>query len=176
MALIIDASVEGASSNAFVTLAEATAFMEARLNGALWTAASVDDTNRAIVEATRELSSRQWVGQRTTTTQALAWPRAWALDIDIPWGGNPYFVSSAIPQRVKDATCELAFQFIKAGTTDVAALDPNIQVIQKVVGPLSTTYAAPYQRAQGLDRYPSVMRYIRPMLASSGASVDVVRG
>lgn len=176
MPIAIDATPGGASANAFVTLAEVQAYMDGRLNGDLWAAASTDTQNRAIVEATRELSARAWVGQRTTTTQALSWPRAWACDPDIRWGGNPFYDSTIIPQRVKDGTSELAFQFINAGTTDVAAIDPKQNVIEKTVGPLTTRYSEPYQRAQGLGRFPSVMRYIRPLLMGSPNSAEVIRG
>jgi hypothetical protein len=82
-----------------------------------------------------------------------------------------------VPQRVKDAACELAFQFVKAGTSDIVALDPTIGITQKVVGPLSTTYASPGQRAQGLWRFPSVTRFLRGLLAATpSANSTIVRG
>lgn len=176
MTLVIDATVGGASSNSFVTLAEATTYMEARLNGSTWTSATTDNQNRALVEATRELSSREYTGMKASSTQALQWPRSFAVNPDINWVGNPFYASDIIPQRVKDATCELAFQFLKAGTTDIAALDPKQYVTQKTVGPISTSYAEPFYKPQGLGRFPSVMRYIKPLLTGSNNSAEVIRG
>ena len=43
-------------------------------------------------------------------TQALVWPRQWALDPDAAWPDTTYFSTTEIPQRVKDACCELALQ------------------------------------------------------------------
>lgn len=176
MTLVLDDSVGGASANTFASLAEATAYMDSRLNGSAWTSATEDDQNRALVEATRELSAMAWKGQRVTETQALAWPRAWVETPDAAWPGVSYIDSSVIPQAVQDATCELAFQFLKAGTTDLAVIDPNDNVRVKTVDVLTTEYFEPYQRKLGLARFPRILNLIRPLLAASGSSVPVVRG
>jgi hypothetical protein len=76
---------------------------------------------------------------------------------------------------VKDATCELAFQFILAGTTDVAALEGTAGIKSETVGPISVEYDT-YSRAKGLARYPRVMDYIRPLLATVASTTPVVRG
>jgi hypothetical protein len=176
MAVSITATSGSATANSFVTLAEMATFMEARLNAALWDAAIVDTQNRALVEATRELSSLTWPGGRSTTTQALAWPREWVQNPDSTPFTWSYYTTTEIPQRVKDATCELAFQFVNAGTTDVAALDPNVGVIEKTIDVLTTRWQ-PYQKpAVGLARYPRVMNYIRPLLLAVGATTPTVRG
>lgn len=174
MAVTIVATVGAADANSYVTLIEAEAYMESRRNASLWDAATTDSKNRALVEATRDLSTRTYDGDRVTTTQALAWPRQWAPDPDSPTGD--YFLSTVVPQRVKDATCELAFQFVKAGTTDVAALDPNDGVIEKTVDVLKTRWAEPHTRAKGLARYPRVYELIRPLLLAPGATVRLLRG
>lgn len=176
MAVTIDATAGGASSNSFATLAEAEAYMVGRLNGSLWDAATDDNKNRALVEATRELNALAWEGDRVDTTQALAWPRQWAVNPDDP--SLDYYDLTEIPDRVKWATEELAFQFIKAGTTDVAALDSADNVIRKKVDVLETEYSEPYARARGLDRYPRVMNWVRPLLSGNpgGVVVRTLRG
>jgi hypothetical protein len=175
MAVTIDATVGGASSNSFVTLAEADTYIEGRLNASAWDDASDDSCNRALVEATREISSLTgWYGSRVTDTQALSWPRDFC---PIPDGANGwYYENTLIPQAVKDATMELAFQFLNAGTTDIASLDSNIGIIEKTVDVLTTRYAEPYQRAQGLKRYPRVWRLLSPLLEVTGSQINVVRG
>ncbi len=252
MPLVIDATVGGASSNSFVTLAGAQAYMDSRLNVDAWTGTATDETitvvapgaltgatsvpvaplpialeigdlitfgtaqvvviaaaaavddqaitvetllfdllagteatvsgantanqKIALVEATRELSAKLWVGSKSNTAQALAWPRIFATDPDISWSGTPYFASDIIPQRIKDATSELALQFLKGGTTDIASLDSTYNVKVKTVDVLTTEYFEPQQRAIGLNRYPSVMRFIAPLLEGSGLMVPIIRG
>ena len=173
MSVVIDATAGGASANSFVTLAEAQAYMDARLNGDTWTAASTDTQNRALVEATRDISNKDFGGRRVTVTQSLSWPRWGALDPDQPYGW--LFDSTIVPTRVKNATCELAFQFVNYGTTDLATYDPNAGVIEKTVDVLTTRWQ-PFARPQGLTRFPRVLDYIRPLLVSSGATIRSVRG
>lgn len=179
MALTIVATAGSASGNSFVTEAEAISYMAARLNPDSWItfngSACTEDEKKALIEATRELDPLMWGGRRATDTQRLAWPRLWAPDPDSPI--RSYYDSDVIPQRVKDATCELALQFVKAGTTDVAAYDSALNVVEKTVDVLHTRYAEPHQRPHGLARYPRVMKYIAPLLSGRSSSVvRVVRG
>lgn len=174
----IVSTVGGSTANAFVSVLEADAYCDARLNASAWTDEDDDDQKaRAIIEATRELNRPTYLGTRVSSSQALQWPRAFALDPDAAWpAGNIYISSTIVPQRIKDATCELALQFLKAGTSDVAALDANAQIIEKTVGPLTTRYADPAMKRVGLDRYPRVLELIAPLLMGSSNSAEVIRG
>ena len=140
MAITIVATAGSASANSFITLAEAETYMEGRGNKALWTAASDANKNIALAEATQEISLREYSGARTDDTQALSWPRQWANNPDDPV--QSYFDNDVVPTRIKNATAELAFQFIKAGTTDVAALAAAANVKRKQVDVLVTEYFA----------------------------------
>jgi len=179
MPLVIDASVGGQAANSFVTEAEAIAFAATRLNLIGWTtvagAVATETEKAALIEATREISSLIFQGYRTDSSQALAWPRQVALNPD---AGSSYYTlydSGIIPQRVKDATCELAFEFLKAGTTDIATLDSSLDILRKKVDVVETDYAAPSQRAQGLGRFPRVMRPLSPLLGIASGQVRMVR-
>lgn len=179
MSITIVATVGSASANSFVTEAEAIAYMATRLNASTWTtvtgATCTETEKAALVESTRELSHLSWTGARVDSTQILSWPRQWAVDPDSPNGAWSYYSTTAIPQRVKDACCELAFQFVKAGTTDLAAVDPNAGVIEKTVSVLTTRWQ-PFARPTGLARFPSVLRFIKPLLTSQSGIVPTVRG
>ena len=175
MAVVIDATVGGASANSFVTLAEAQTYCDATLNESLWESATTDSKNRALVAATRWLNLLSWVGSNVTTTQALNWPRQWAINPDVVFFAWNYYDTSTIPTRVKNATCELALQFIKAGSTDIAALDPQVGVTEKTVDVITTRWAVG-QRPTGINRFPAVMRFIRPLLNGSGNGSTLVRG
>lgn len=170
-------SAGSASANAFVSQDDADTYLDNRLNSSSWSGASDDDKARALIEATRDLSVLNWDGRRVDDTQSLAWPRQLVHDPDDPNYG--YFGSTEIPQRVKDATCELALEFLKAGTSDVAARDSSAYVVEESVGPVSTRYAEPYYKiTEGMARYPRVLKLIKPLLAESLGSnqVRLVRG
>lgn len=184
MSATLNADVGAADANAFVTAQEFFDYVSTRLNADAGLVA--DDTRtRAIIEATRDLSALIYTGSRVDSTQALSWPRSYAIDPDAP-AIDPItlgdltapgtFADDVIPQRVKDATCELALQYLKAGTNDLASLDPGIGVIRKKVDVLETEWASPTLRAQGLARFPRVMALISPLLdTGSVGGLTVVR-
>lgn len=177
----IVATAGSATANSFVSEDDAEEYMDARLNASAYTDADSDDQARALIEATRELTVLLYGGTRTDSTQRLAWPRTYAVNPDLPDAtlvttATNYFDDDEIPQRIQDATCELALEFLKSGTTDVAGQDKSLLVISKTVGPISTDYAEPYARAQGLSRYPRVMALIGPLLdASATGGLELVR-
>ncbi len=171
------ATVGGASANSFVTVAECDSYCDARLNADAWNGQDDDDVKaRAVLEATRELSAKAWIGTRSSSTQALSWPRSFAINPDVSWASWAYYDSTTIPQRVKDATCELALQFLNGGTTDISAQDATLNVRVKTVDVLTTEYFEPGQRQQGLSRFPSVLRFVQPLLIGGGISVPMQRG
>ncbi len=179
MPITIVETVGAANANSFVSEAEMTAYCDARLNATIWTDAAAQLP--ALVEATRELSLLLYVGSRTDSTQALSWPRVYAPDPDAPWIEQigdallAYFADDEVPQRVKDATCELALQFLLAGTTDLASADPNQGVVRKKVDVLETEWASPQSRASGLSRFPRVLALVGPMLETTGGGLTLER-
>ena len=179
MAITIVATVGSATANSFVTEVEQIAYMAAHLNASTWTSVSgstcTETEKAAMVEATRELSSMSWKGSRVDTTQILSWPRQWVEDPDTPNFAWSYFSTTVVPTRVKNAACELAFQFLKAGTTDIAAADPALGVIEKTVDVLTTRWNS-YQRPTGMAGFPSVMRFIKPLLCGRSFQTPLVRG
>lgn len=182
MSLDIDASAGGAAANSFVSVADADAYLETRLNADAWNApASDDDKSRALQEATRELNALQWDGgtngRRTSSSQALAWPRTYAENPDAAWNATTcYFDSTAVPQWLKDATCELALEFLRAGTADIANNNRDAAIIEETVGPLTTRWANQASNGvEGLKRFRSVWRLIARYVVGGSGSVRLVR-
>ena len=118
-------TIGGATSNSYITLAEASDYFEARLDGESWFDESDDRHKQALITATRKLNGLNWLGDRVTTTQVLAWPR-----IDVPkrdsagvctygWGGylysgyGDYYRSDEIPDLIKEAQAEFAFALLE---------------------------------------------------------------
>jgi len=174
MAITIVDTVGGASSNSFVLLSEWSTYMEGRLNSTKFDDATTDSKNRALAEATRYLSALAWKGYRVTATQALSWPRQWAHDPDSPT--QDYYDTDVVPVRVDRATFELALEFLRAGTSDVASLPGDQLIKRERIDVIETEYMDSHARPKGLQRYPAVMREIGQLLAGSSLTTPVVRG
>jgi hypothetical protein len=175
MALVVDSSPGSASANSFVSLADAAAYLNGRLNAGAWDAADDDTRARALIEATRELNLLAYRGTRATSTQALAWPRAWAPDPDAPAGALGYYAADVLPRRLQDATIELALQLVAAGTMDLAVADPDAGLVERTVDVITSRWSV-YHRPTGLQRFPRVLALLRPLLCGGGTNAPVVRG
>lgn len=188
----IVATVAGISSNSFCTLAEAETYLSARLNATAWTAAVDDSKNMALLEACRDLSGLGcWRGRRVNDTQALSWPRDYVPDpdnpdnegllvtgyqvLEAPFSTIVYYLTTIVPVRVKDAQIELALEYLRAGSSDVAGLDPSSNIKSEKVDVIETVYVGQGQRVTGLVRYPRVMARIGPLLEPTKIGMTVVR-
>ena len=126
--LIVETGAIVAGANTYVSLADAELYMEARLDVAIWDAATDDLKNRSLAQATRTIDSRTtWKGYEVSPNiQTLDWPRS---DVQ---NGVDVFASDDVPSDVADATCELAL-FLLSGdrTTDSASSGLNSIVLGK---------------------------------------------
>lgn len=103
--IVIDATIGGAASNSFITLAEANEYNHARPFHVKWDRITDDDEkNAALVWSSRILSHYKWKGVIASQTQALTWPRANTYDKD-----NREYASDALPEWLKVSCAELAF-------------------------------------------------------------------
>lgn len=141
MPLPFDATVGGANSTSYLTVAEAQEYFDERRLASLPEWDDADPSQEAaLVQATqtidlfftarrrleydscncaRYITNPAWTGSPATTTQRLAWPRNGMFDRN----GNP-IPNNIIPQELKDAVAELAGQLCKEDTT----LDNDIRV------------------------------------------------
>jgi len=150
----IDATIGGASSNSYETLAEANTYFDERLPLPTPWVASGDEAIRALIMATRVLNSmaqpkktlrkcgdckgyytsKTWTGSPASATQRLAWPRVGMFDAN----GNP-IPENVIPQALKDAESELAGQLKMSDTTlDNSAVAQGIKSVS--AGSVSVTF------------------------------------
>jgi hypothetical protein len=110
MPTAIDATVGGAASNSYTTLAYITQYWEDSLYGAPWTDATPEQQTQAALEATRRLETYLvWYGTKATAAQALAHPRLGLVDRH----GEP-IPSTAIATEVTEAQAELC-KYLLAG-------------------------------------------------------------
>lgn len=113
MSLTLVDTPGAADANTYCDLADANTYHEGRLYSDTWTNAADADKNAALVMATRLLDQWfEWYGAATSSDQALLWPRTGA------YGPNGYLLASdAIPDRVREATAELARLLIDTDRT-----------------------------------------------------------
>lgn len=139
MPLTIDATVGGASSNSYATSAQADTHALASVgpSAAAWAAKTADQKAQALITATREIDALPFIGQRSTTIQALEWPRvnAWTV-------AGRLYLSDALPPSLVAATIELAMNFAVNSTTDVLAASPSNKK-SVTAGDVSVTYFDP---------------------------------
>jgi hypothetical protein len=122
----ITATVGSASANSYLTIAAADSIAETMLGTLAWTSATTDQKTRALITATRGLDTLDWIGDRTTTTQALDWPRT-----DASCGGIDY-PDDEIPEPIQYSTFDLANALLgtptllQSPTTGSAELVPGV--------------------------------------------------
>jgi len=129
----LDATAKGASANSFATRDAANQYFEDRPGSSSWSSASNDQKDQALLFATKLLNKNyRFKGEKTTTTQSLAWPRKYVPDPDpdIVYTAenvrlrDVYMDDDVIPDRVKFATYEQALALIKDSSR---VEDPGLQ-------------------------------------------------
>jgi hypothetical protein len=192
--LTLVATAGASNANSYITLADAETYFLARPFASTWNAATSTNAlkEQALVFATKLLDREKWHGTKGITTagastQALAWPRQWAPTLEADAVPQPiaeyfidttigYYSSLTVPTPIKDATCELALEILRAGTTDPFTKDGTRNIAAKGLGggAIDTEYVAVAERVRGLALFPSVLALIAPLLRTS-ASNEVER-
>lgn len=154
----LDATIGGASSNAYCDASRAQLYFDTRLNTAAWDAAIAATRDKALMAATARLEQERYVGYKASSAQALAWPRQYVEDKD-----GSLYASSAMPTPVVAAVCELALHLLNGGTTDVLVPSALEQFDAVSVGPLDITPRKDAPAAGSLP--PQVVRCLAGLFA-----------
>lgn len=171
MSLITEDGTGRADAESFASLAAADAYHASRGNVAWAGALDADKENalRRATDYTEQEYRSKWRGARMSLTQALSWPRFNVQLDDVGFGRIAAYVpNNTVPPQVIQACCELAIRALQG------ALAPDLQrqIIAETVGPIRTEYAA---GAPEYVRYRSVDLLLKPLLASSGLGIQMVR-
>ncbi len=168
------ATVGSDQANSYVSVSDADAYFANRTGTDKWDAASDDQKAQALIMATWRIDQEQFVGipvhplngTISDQNQALRWPRYAALDDE---GWEYHF--DVVPQRVQNATCELALEILGGGTS---LTDTGMEGFADVkLGTLSVTPRSDFSAGQ-LPR--NVRRFLGPLLASAaGAAFHMER-
>lgn len=104
-----------AGANSYITLAAADQYVDDTSGNTTWTAPATDAAKQqALRLATQYIDAEyheRWKGEHVDADQTLDFPRAGIVDRD-----GYEFDSDEIPQRLKDAVCELAVDYLVNGT------------------------------------------------------------
>jgi hypothetical protein len=161
MAIVIEDGTGKADAEAYISVADADTYFAARGNSA-WAALTTEQKEQALRRAVDYMTAvygQRWKGERSSTTQALDWPRDGVLGV----------ASDVAPVPVQRANAELA---LRASAGDLLA-DQGAQVKQEVVGPISVTYA---DGARQWIRYAMVDGMLAGLLRDGGGvQIPVVR-
>lgn len=156
-----DATAGAATANSYATVAEADAYLAVRGDTSTWTALTLGAKESKLQWAAIYLDTLTFKGTRSTSTQALQWPRIGVWDRD-------GFEVDGIPQALKTAQAEMAFQLIANDWT-------------QGLGPVSNETLSVGSISLGPETHrpfpAAVLALLRPLLASvPGASGRLVRG
>ena len=146
--------------NSYMTTSEADAFFADRLDVAAWDSASENQKSQALVTATLLLDSLSWIGIAVSETQELAFPRVGSY-IDPKIGYEIQLNSQAIPKRIEEATCELAYHLLN----NDGLLDETGEVESISLGAISLT------KVRSASKIPfQVKQKIKPLLSNNGVT------
>ena len=117
LTLIKEDGTGNADANSYASRTDGNAYHEGHVAASVWTSATDAQKEAALVMATRALDALfRFGGWKATGTQALQWPRSECPDVEHA-GGEEYLAEDAVPACVRDATCELARQFLAEDRT-----------------------------------------------------------
>jgi hypothetical protein len=126
LALVKEDGTGRADANSYASAADGDAYHDGHLYASAWTAATVENKEKALVMASRLIDSQyQFNGFKVSGGQALQWPRISCPDPDVNatelvgilWRAGNYVDSNIVPKVVVDSTCELARELLVSDRT-----------------------------------------------------------
>ncbi len=178
MTLTIVTTAGATDANSYCSLAEAEAYAATVVDSTVWVAKTDEQKKAAIIQAARWMNTFQWVGMRSSQTQAMAWPRCeqYTVRFDgLITDGTGYLLdqdgyqvaSDTIPVFIKNANADLAMRQVSEDWT-------------KGMGSVTTDSMKVGTIQQGRKTYRSIpastLAYIRFFLLVQATGGRLVRG
>lgn len=162
MAFVVEDGTGKTDANSYLSVEDADAYHESVTRSADWSSAALATKHNALIVATQYLDARyggKWRGFRWLAEQSLSWPRSMAYDDD----GYAHD-DDALPQRLKDATAELALRVVLGDELLGPVTSPGQVTEESVtVGPISESKSYAGGRPYGTV-YPKVAALVRPLI------------
>jgi len=168
MTLTVEDGTGISTADSYASVANTNTYWQKRKTLTLsstWDDASDTQKESALRIATDYLDNTFcWLGNRSSSTQALQWPRRNVYD------DRGVELSAQVPTAVKVACYELA---ARALSEDIREDISNEDVVeQEKVGPIEVKYRA---GSSSVKSYRKVRDLLKNLTLSSGASLDMVR-
>ena len=167
--LTIETGTGNPLATSYVTVAEATSYLTARGLDANWLDLTPTEQEQKLLRAMDYMAQAyrtRWRGWRSTTNQALDWPRQGVQLFDLPVAAVIQY--NTMPVEVKNAQIELA---LRALTVELAPDEQRGVLAESVTG-VSVTYDP---RSPQAVKFRAVDMMLRHLLASSGAMTPMGR-
>jgi hypothetical protein len=136
----------GISSNSYVSVTDASSFItSAIINHSSWLDATPLQREQALQEATRDVDSHQFIGNRFSADQYLEWPRSflrrwpWALATEP--ASLESLEQARMRESVKRAVCHQALFLLSIGGRNKHAdnLANGVESYTEITGPVAET-------------------------------------
>lgn len=137
-------------TDAYISVTDADTY-HVNHNNMAWSDATQAEKEAALREGTQYLDGAfNWIGYLQSDTQPLAWPRLNAVITEGPFRGK--YITENYPQKVKDATCEMALEALNSRLEPVE--DRGGQIKRERLGDLEVEYmdGAPATKTFGFVR------------------------
>ena len=105
MAVTLDATLSGATSNSYIDMASAVAIAENIPGGGEWAALGEEERNLSLIVATRWLETLTYGGTRCKDTQRLKWPSS-GVSCD-----GIVSDCAGIPYRIQESEVAIAIKY-----------------------------------------------------------------
>ena len=137
------------TATSYISTSFADDYFEIDTFTTVWGALSTAEKEGRLAWATRLLDQKvKWKGYRTTTTQALAWPRTGVYTRE-----GEAIASDEIPTQLKEAVCEMA----KFLATDDPTIGQGVDYIKRMT---LDVLEIEYQEGTYQSSFPSLINYI----------------
>lgn len=158
MALVVEDGTGLSTAEAYISIADAETYFNARNSGVTFLASGASAQEEALRNATEYMDSTyRWTADPYGTTQALRWPR-YPVYID-----GLFREYLDIPVAVTRACAELAEIFLLEGSLYKQVVDsPGAIKSKKIkVGPIATSTEYVSGSSQSAKKYPQVKSILR---------------
>lgn len=159
-----------AGFNSYDEVTNCDTYMENSSHGGAWTGYTDDQKARNMMTAFAVLERLRWKGSKTVSGQAGALPRTGLTNID-----GEALSSTAIPQAVKDAQCELALSI--GANSGVVTGSGTSENVKSIAGDLTRVeFFKPESFSAAGELPKTVQDLIGHLLASAGVARAITYG
>ena len=158
-------------TNSYVTVVEANAYLVDRIDTDMWDTATPEDQAKALVTATRMIDGKGFIGQMTSPTQSLCWPRVNATFKDPRYGGRVTIPSTTVPERLKQAVIEQALHIL---SNENLLESSSIEFERIKVGPIELEGSSEGYKPVPKET-PLLYDILKPLIAAPSSSNAVLR-